>query len=221
MKSKIVTLLLAAFLCLSNAFSEEKNETFDFEKSHYVNLSIGDATIASIIYGTRSIFFSYDYEPIYHTYNLFDPDYKLGPKYATGSITASYYYRFKSWFWLGTNLSYTGFTQNYYDSFTRVRLGTNTNHVITVLPTVRFSYLNKQYVTLYSEIAFGLTYNYQRQYNQTVKSQFLPAWQTTLIGVSAGKNLYGFAELGSGLRGIAIVGIGYRLPNKNHKKTEE
>lgn len=221
MKSKIVTMLLAMVLCLSNAFAEDKGETFDLAKSHYVNLSIGDATIASIIYGTRSIFFSYDYDAPYYTYNLFDPDYKLGPKYATGSITASYYYRFKSWFWLGANLSYTGFTQNYYDSFTKERLGTNTNHVITALPTVRFSYLNKQYVTLYSEFAFGITYNYQKQYSRTVESQVLPAWHTTLIGVSAGKDLYGFAELGSGLRGIAIVGIGYRFPNTNLKETEE
>jgi len=221
MKSKIFTLLLAISLCLSNAFAEEKSETCDLVKSHYVNLSIGDATIASIIYGTRSIFFSYDYEPAYHTYDLFDPDYKLGPKYTTGSITASYYYRFKSWFWLGANLSYTGFTQNYYDSFTKEQLGTNTNHVITALPTIRFSYLNKEYVTLYSEFACGITYNHQRQYQKTVESQFLPAWHTTLIGVSAGKDLYGFAELGSGLRGIAIIGIGYRLPNTNYKKTEE
>ena len=100
-------------------------------------------------------------------------------------------------------------------------MGRNTNHVITLLPTVRFSYLNKQYVTLYSEIALGITYNYQRQYGKTVESQVLPAWQTTLIGVSAGKDLYGFAELGSGLRGIAIIGIGYRFPHAITKKTEE
>lgn len=221
MKTKVTMLLVAILLCLSNSFAEEKSEIGDLAKSHYVNLSIGDATIASLIYGTRSLFFSYNYEPPYHTYDLFAPDYKLGPKYTTGSITASYYYRFKSWFWVGGNLSYTGFTQNYYDAFSIEHLGRNTNHVITLLPTVRFSYLNKQYVTLYSEIALGITYNYQRQYGKTVESQVLPAWQTTLIGVSAGKDLYGFAELGSGLRGIAIIGIGYRFPHAITKKTEE
>ena len=221
MKSTKLTLLLVVLLCFSNIFAEEKSETFDLAKSHYVNLSIGDATMASLIYGNTSLFYYYNYDAPYYDSNLFDPDYKFGPKYTTGSITASYYYRFKSWFWLGANLSYTGFTQNYYDAFSKEKLGTNINHAITALPTVRFSYLNKQYVTLYSEVSLGLTYNFQKEYNKVVESQFLPAWQTTFIGISAGKNVYGFAELGLGLRGIAIVGIGYRFPNTNHKETEE
>ena len=84
------------------------------------------------------------------------------------------------------------------------------------VPTVRFSYLNRRNVRLYSSvgIGYGLCLERTKDSNgaltQSYKSAFVPV-QFTPIGVSVGRRLYGFAELTVGSMANLSAGIGFRF----------
>ena len=85
-----------------------------------------------------------------------------------------------------------------------------------LVPTVRFTYLNRPIVRLYSSIGVGVGFCRERTRNvegyieNNQHETFCPA-QITLLGVSVGRRLFGFAELSTGSLGVCTAGIGYRF----------
>ena len=79
------------------------------------------------------------------------------------------------------------------------------------MPDVRFSYLNRPHVTLYSGIALGVMLDHvkAREYQGT---QAFLGYQLTAFGVKAGGNhWFGNVELGIGQKGIVSAGFGYQF----------
>jgi hypothetical protein len=79
------------------------------------------------------------------------------------------------------------------------------------MPELRFSYLNRPHVTLYSGIALGVMLDHvkSREYQGT---QAFLGYQLTAFGVKAGgKHWFGNVELGVGHKGIASAGFGYQF----------
>ena len=117
-------------------------------------------------------------------------------------LTLSYNHFIKKWFSIDTRVSLGGYY--YY-----VNTGRDThvehfdfNPYISVTGMARFSYLNKPAVRLYSSVGVGLVAN----------SDLLPTIQLTYFGVSFGKRLFGFVELGAGLEYLGgMCGLGYRF----------
>ena len=92
-------------------------------------------------------------------------------------------------------------------------------HNITIMPTIRFTWLNRKWVRMYSSLGMGMTIhttNTTGSGGSTDGNSYAFAFQCSYLGLTVGRSLFGFAELGFGAKGVAIFGMGYRF--NNHKK---
>lgn len=145
---------------------------------------------------------------------------------AIPTINFEYRYRFAKWFWFGGAVSYTALFDRREDRITHELLSKTTDHYISIMPSVRFSWLNTKYITLYSGLSAGLIMGFSEAYEQVgstladrpyhyVTLDF--AGQLTAVGIQGGKNWYGFAEVGFGVQGFVKAGFGYKFMKKEKK----
>ncbi|MDD4142136.1 MAG: hypothetical protein PHR20_05020 [Bacteroidales bacterium] len=214
---KITLLLLSLFLCVTVFAQDDATVSPDqFKIEHEFTIGIGDPSINSLLSGNANWIC---YDPcISQHYDWFGTDTYLGNKYTTPSITASYMLRLKKWLWLGGQINYFGTYQNVNDLFTEETICRNHTEMLSIIPTVRFSYLNKKYVTLYSSVGLGLSMCSNVSHpidpeTALLDIQMFPAFQITYIGISVGHKFYGFTELGCGNKGFIYAGFGYRFGN--------
>ena len=129
-----------------------------------------------------------------------------------GSFSFSYHYRYKKWFWYGVNLyvlPYKNFqSQIYYTNY----IYYNSNFTsIALTPSVRFSYVNSTYSTLYSALAIGAGVNLNGSIKDLIPFMS-PFYQITLFGFSFGKNLFAGGEIGRGYStSLVFFKCGYRF----------
>jgi hypothetical protein len=89
---------------------------------------------------------------------------------------------------------------------------------ITVMPSVKFNWLRKNNLGLYSAASAGIMFindKVDKGYNGTknVKSDNVTTFmfQGTLLGAEVGGKFRGFAELGFGEKGVVCAGLRYRF----------
>lgn len=147
------------------------------------------------------------------------------PEKISPVISGSYHYRVTPWFWVGLSMNYAHYTKNInvryaWDDPSAMRVeGTRSYHLLGIMPDIRFSYLNRPHVTLYSGLSVGVDLHIPGKYegNETYKDYypdplFYSAFQATLFGVKAGgSHWFGSFELGAGYKGIASLGVGYEF----------
>ena len=134
---------------------------------------------------------------------------------ATPVFSFNYHYRLTKWLWAGAMVNYVFFKDH--TDYTFTRFSNRTQHGITLMPELRFSYFNRPHVTLYSAAALGFTFFLGHintslddlHSHQLYISEF-PSFQLTAFGVRAGgEHLFGTFELGAGIKGFVSAGIGY------------
>lgn len=204
--------LLLSFLCLSLSAQKDSLSFKEQFPRHELQFGLGDPLLASQ---------SFDLYWIHHPFNYsnngwFSDDNYTKYTFLTPAITVSYFYRIKKWLWVGGHVSYASGYAWLHDKITDNRIGTNHSHNISVAPVVRFSWLNKKYVTLYSAVGFSLSCDISRRNDKyrsiSMGTHIMP--QLTFVGVSVGKRWFGFSELGMGDKGIFSAGFGYRFNSK-------
>ena len=127
------------------------------------------------------------------------------PRLFLGNYTLSYTYHSRSWLQYGVTLGFGASTQWVRDSYTGKKIGTKHLYSLSVMPTMRFTWFNRDIVQLYSSIAVAGVTDFDSLY----------AWfDLTFVGCSVGRKFYGFAECGGGMSGIFRVGCGYRFNAK-------
>ena len=142
----------------------------------------------------------------------------------TPVFSLDYHYRASKWFWLGLTTGY-----NFYKEKGNVgNIGMPENptwqykeHHFLIMPSLRFSYLNRPHLTLYSGLSVGLYIKYGREYRdddcliQSITAEYIrmfSAFQLTAFGLKAGaKHWFGSFELGAGIKGFANLGVGYEF----------
>ena len=78
---------------------------------------------------------------------------------------------------------------------------------MTLLPQVRFTYKTGRYFKLYSAVGLGVTYGTFRD-----KRIVSPCLHFVPFGLTAGRKVYGFAEMGVGMLITGYnVGVGVRF----------
>ena len=163
-------------------------------------------------------------------------------RHFTPLVSFDYLYRASKWFWLGitTGYGYYKGTVDYLpDGYVpavdipnaAVASWQEKEHQFIIMPEVRFSYLNRPHLTLYSGLAMGLLINRGNYYRGTVdediwfdlvpEASFFPqknhttvfsAFQLTAFGLKAGaKHWFGSFETGFGIKGFANLGVGYEF----------
>ena len=193
MKANFLTLILV--LCLSAGLTAQENAVDNQQKlnlelpKHEVALSVGDN--------------------MFHT-QIYDD----GKGY--GSYSLSYHYRIKKWLWCGGYVNVFPVTERnynygyyyddyYYDDYSHYNyLATR----ISVAPSIRFSYLNKPLVTLYSAASVGWGVILSSHEQRPVLGIF---FQTTFFGFSVGKKFFAGGEIGIGYKGLFCVNVGYKF----------
>lgn len=130
-----------------------------------------------------------------------------GDTYMTGNIMAAMDFHLRKWFTLSVGVAANGIWKDVYEVRTGDKLRRETGCVITVLPQAKFMWLNRETVRLYSSLGLGWTGG-----GFDGKADSYVTGQAVLLGVSIGRRLVGFAEMGSGgLYMGGMVGIGYRF----------
>lgn len=152
--------------------------------------------------------FAGDHGPSYSTHPIKDlfADYG-GPTYMTGNIMAEMDFHFRKWFTLAVGVAANGIWMDKYDAMTDELKGRESGFTLTVLPQARFTWMNKDFIRLYSSVGAGITGG-----SFDGRSEAVIAAQAVPIGISIGGKLFGFAEVGIGTVYIGgMFGIGYRF----------
>lgn len=133
-----------------------------------------------------------------------------------GHYGIHYYYQVKPWCQVGFRTTFEGAGYTHYTDSTRTAVSDKYSMgFVTLMPSVRFTYLNRPWVRLYSGADLGVSYLWDsRGSSQSEKSSQQPvsvAFNITPIGVSVGKNVYGLFETNFGYASYVVVGIGCRF----------
>lgn len=128
-----------------------------------------------------------------------------GDLYMAGNFFGSYAYQFTRWLQTGVSVSYTRYWRSKPG-------GQESETYATLIPSVRFLWLNREVVRLYSGFGIGVNWACEKDSSLSRKDySVLPGGQCTFIGICVGKKLFGFSEWGIGNLGILSSGIGYRF----------
>jgi len=217
MKKNLLLCCFALF-SVSYIFAQDventEKKTFQFPKNEF-HISWGDP-----FYTSTMMYYFYDY--FYYDQHLsqfdwFQPTAIENKKYAIGSFTLSYFYRLKKWLWLGGTVNTTSTVGGEcFDVLTKEPLPYPNETYLGFAPAIRFSYFNREYVTLYSGLAvsFGCAFTTIKdpvKNTKTVRTRLGVQPQFTFFGVSFGNKVFGNIELGIGYKGFGSVGLGYKF----------
>lgn len=133
---------------------------------------------------------------------------RYSPRKTSGGITAAYYYRATYALWVGVAFTYTGLYGDIFDTRTGRKVSSNDMTTISVAPALRLQWLNRPMMRCYSALAIGPAVDITSIDDR--RETYL-GLSGTIAGVSVGRRLYGFAEVGAGMQGIFSAGIGYRF----------
>lgn len=138
----------------------------------------------------------------------------------TPVLSLDYHYRASKWFWLGLTAGYNLYKEKGYGEPENLTWQYKEHHFL-IMPSFRFSYLNRPHLTLYSGLAVGLYIKHGREYRDddcliqpiTIDhNRVFSAFQLTAFGLKAGaKHWFGSFELGAGIKGFANLGVGYEF----------
>lgn len=212
-------LIVVIFFCgtaLSLLSQTDTTSWKHFLPRHEVQIGIGDPFFSSVYAGRinwGTSLMDYDY-PAIQPNQWFEPDTYRGATFASGAVSVSYMFRIQKWLWLGGTFSYSGFYNEVFDRVSNQKVDYRDSHFISIIPTVRFSWLNKKYLTLYSGVGVGIATVFEKTNNELTFSPIVP--HLTAVGIHAGKNWYGFFEIGLGVKGIVSTGFGYHFNCKNN-----
>lgn len=215
-----ILIAVALLLGLSvSAQSGDEQPSFDFSSKsgisnkHEIRLTVG----ATPFY--EDDFFVYDGEPaIEQRFPVIYPDDLTyhGPLKTSGGYALSYMYSPLKWLAVGMYVGYVCQWETIRLRTTDAVSQSDYEHHLMFVPTVRFTYLNRPLVRLYSSIGVGVGLCSQRTKDHmgvllsSRSERFCPA-EITILGVSVGRRLFGFAELSTGSMGVCAAGIGYRF----------
>jgi hypothetical protein len=137
---------------------------------------------------------------------LADYRYYTTPTIMVTPISVEYNYYVKRWLTVGGRATFTSLYNEVRNIATDEKLYSNGSYALGLILNVRFEYMRREYVQLYSAVGLGLAARFE--YNRGIMT---PMYDFTYFGIVVGKGFYGFAEIGAGLSGCARAGIGFRF----------
>ena len=212
MKKRILTLALLLLCCCQILPAQKTNGNKPHSDLHNeIGINAGPfSLVGSFTYGTIGFWSalggSLSHKPV---------DMNL-----CGNYSIHYYYQVKPWCQVGIKTMVESARVKHYSDTLRTRI-TSVDHyaLLSVMPSVRFTYLNRPWVRLYSGVDLGCAYLWSgtTNYNggkageKSKDNNFLFAFNVTAFGVNVGKKFYGLFELNAGFDSMVKVGIGARF----------
>lgn len=133
-----------------------------------------------------------------------------------GNYGIQYHRNFKWWLQYGVKSTVEiGQFYRYNDNGLSIA-GYRNNLIWTLMPSIRFTYINRDWVRLYSgmDVGVAIAYSHDNLYapghkGSTIHDEF--AINFTPIGVNVGRKLYGMFEFNLGATSFVRFGLGYRF----------
>ena len=219
MKKKVTVLLFAALaMCgaprvcaqyFDSRVKELPKQTDDNEPKNELAIGYGAPINTSKYFDLLSVLYYSDYNK----------------RSIAGPISIEYFHFVSPTIGVGAVAVYnlSGITYYYDDNegLGNVISATSNINWMTLMPAVKFRWLRKEHVGIYSKLAFGATYGVEvitkKLPTEVVKIKkhcyaVIPNFHASLVGVEAGSsNLRCFAELGFGEQGLIHGGVRYRF----------
>jgi hypothetical protein len=128
--------------------------------------------------------------------------------------TFDYGYWINEWCSVGGTVTWTMGRRSMYRYTNHTKIDTDRVDYIGFMPTVRFAWVRRGIVQVYSSVSLGAGLEIRDNiYDKNIYEAFC-AFDFKPLGLSVGRNLIGFIEVGYGTRGIINAGIGYRFNTK-------
>ena len=212
MKKRILTLALLLLCCCQILPAQKTNGNKPHSDLHNeVGINAGPfSLVGSFTYGTIGFWSalggSLSHKPV---------DMNL-----CGNYSIHYYYQVKPWCQVGFKATVElAKTTHFADTLRTVVTSIDHYALVSLMPSVRFTYLNRPWVRIYSGVDVGCAYlwtgtTYKDKSGNDEKGQnnnFLFAFNVTAFGVNVGKKFYGLFELNAGFDAMVKVGIGARF----------
>jgi hypothetical protein len=128
-----------------------------------------------------------------------------------GTISAEYFYNVSSLIGLGAVAGYGHRSYDLYDG--DVAKGEQSDSYYTLMPAVKFNWVNKKHFGFYSKAAMGATLRSEK--NDAInysESAVHFNFQASFIGLEAGSSsARGFIELGLGEQGVFVGGLRFKF----------
>ena len=117
---------------------------------------------------------------------------------------------------VGGILTYAQFGEDVYNKSKGIMTGERTRHYISVMPALKYYWVNNNNFGVYSKLAAGPMMMIEKEKDDEINkdgtdSHFYFMFQASLIGVEFGGRLRGFAEIGAGEQGIVLAGLRYKF----------
>ncbi len=191
-ESKFIFIILQAVLMLCAPYlAAEETKTTDYK--HEVRIGWGDMMFETMAFQRTPAHYWPTPLTIYPDYTIVERhDYRY-----TGHIFAEYQYSLLIWLSLGLQADMEGiyWKETTYDRF-HIAVSDDRqidNYNIALLPTIRFTYYQSEYINLYSGLGIGLNIAFDNQ--NTIKTA--AAFHINLFSIQAGMDhWWGTIELG-------------------------
>ncbi len=200
---RLFSLLLILLLALPA--SSKKRDDFHVESPYEVSFGLNA--------GTRNF--------QYYDLNYYIPGYSpndntvLTNSLQTPSFNLGFGYKLNRHITLGAIATYaqSNFTRTaIYDSSV---VKDDRCRYMSLAPRIRFDWLNRKYVTLYSSLALGLGFTAQKDTVSGRRSSSTAGYaEATFIGIKAGGKVFGFADISASSTGAMRIGVGYNFKSK-------
>ena len=177
---------------------------------HDLSLWCGVPGVASeLLLGNWSSNAIYDAGPPSFSQGLLNLRTYAGPIYQLTTLGISYSKQLEPWLALGAKATFAAAWQNVYDTYTDELLYNNDVYNLAALFDVRFNWLRRTNVEMYSSVALGLCAHVER-----ANGGVFPMADVALVGLKVGRGFYGFVEVGAGVGGSVRGGLGIRFNTK-------
>ncbi len=196
-------------ICCATMLSAKEKDKFVHER-HSIQLGIGDHI---------TVFnnFNRGFSSSLNNQDWFRPDNDIFYQTETAAFMASYAYALKPWMQLGATMLYAGAYDDVVYRPTGDKIAPARQHVFAVMPDVKFEYLRRKHITLYSGASLGIAAAHSSGYDLVPNNEILEKWQyaaayqLTFFGLRVGNRVFGTTEVGYGYKGYINAGVGFRF----------
>lgn len=191
----IISILPAMILCCHNLNAQEFRKEITIG---WAGSAFGDSDML-LPYNDRM---SMSSNPLHYIFSDYD-----GPTYMTGNIiTEINFIKRKRWVF-SLALAANGIWKDTFDNFTEQKTGRINGFSATVMPQVRFNWINREGMKLYSSVGLGLSVG-----SFDGQKESWGSFQLGLMGIQVGRRFFVFGEAGCGMLYMGgKAGVGYRF----------
>ena len=224
MNKHLLLLFFVAFSLCATRVSAQKQ--IDYPTKHDVSLSIGGVTNTRIIQAMTEItqvVVSSTITSIISGGNQ-TASYSYKNKRWSVPVSAEYFYHVNRFLSVGAIGAFNCMKQDIYlnvtdkeGNTTVTKDGSLKKFNLTILPAVKFDWLRREHIGLYSKVGLGASFMMERQKEDAGEELYSGTdvifnFQLSAIGFEVGNlRIRGFAELGVGEQGIAVIGLRYKF----------